>query len=563
MKKIFYIIFIVFFSQQTLKCQQNIVVNGGFEEKDDLASNNKPNGSNEIRKCKGWDSKGSSLSDLFYADWYSTKTGYFSAKCSNRGCPFYFDDFATANDLSTYNGGNNQHFAGFSNSSQLWNNLSEKTIKNSYVKISCWISPRGFKETTFGVALRKPVILGQDKLLDIGFMTFDSDISSGHTPLHQACEWYYFESDWIKTDDEEYPQLLFRHSCGLEGECLAQCWDEDASYLYIDDVQLLTMECPPINCDQNWGDFNVSINESHNSSLPFLITGLSNVSFMKLHIYVNAAQDLGTIQITNPPNKIAWNGKDNFGNELANATYGYKLELENECKSDIRSGIFSKTETSGSSPFYNYTSVSRSVKECCMDDLTIQNQIIISDHTIGNIKYSAIKAITAGPNVQIIANNNNEEPNNVLFEAGAEIILLPGFTTEVGAEFVAQIISCNPIPLMLKNSVNQDFSLMDYKPSINEESNESVSEEGLILTTYPNPVSDNVSFNFSISELGSTTIMLMNLQGKEMIRLMENEQLSAGTYEITYNVEDYQSGIYYYIIQAGIHRKAGKITVIR
>ncbi len=553
--------------------QENLIVNGGFEEKDFGVLNSRPDAIAQIDKCKNWDSYGESFlsTDIHKASWFSTEDGYWQARCPNRGCDFYFENFDfEANQgatVATHNGGNNKHFAGASNSSTIWNKLSKSPKKESYVKLGFWYSPRGFQETSIKVYLRKQKGIiddfTDDDLFELASFMIDSDTSNGNIATHTVCNWYYFESDWILIDDLDYPDLQFFHSCG-EGCNLPQCWNNDPSYLYYDDVMLLNSECPPTNCDKNWGEISLAVDELHSSTDPFLITGLNNVSNVKVTINTGLGQQFNRIiEINDPANQIAWDGKDINGFEVAAAFYPYTIIAENGCTSKEVAGTIQKVNGDGTLTILNppsifsYNSVSRSPQPCCNlnGDITIQNETIIEDHLQGQIEYLATNTITAGPNVIVPAENNIEEQNTVLFQADNMITLLPGFTAENGSDFIAQISPC-------VTSMKSGFT---SKPIANGQSEE-LAESNEIqhrLIHYPNPSNGVVNMSFYVDEEAlPVSLTILNSHGEIVNKVVDNEYKDIGIHEILYDGSSLPAGIYLTNLSIGSKRYSSALVII-
>ncbi len=73
--------------------------------------------------------------------------------------------------------------------------------------------------------------------------------------------------------------------------------------------------------------------------------------------------------------------------------------------------------------------------------LDVPEQMVIEYENISNPEYAAISSITAGSDNNLV---NVTDDNPVVFKAGEEIILLPGFCTDTGADFTAKIDDVQP-----------------------------------------------------------------------------------------------------------------------
>lgn len=96
-----------------------------------------------------------------------------------------------------------------------------------------------------------------------------------------------------------------------------------------------------------------------------------------------------------------------------------------------------------------------------------------------------------------------------------------------------------------QTNVNFNFTLTDVRSEHNN-----VPKEFSLFQNYPNPFNPNTIIKWQ-SPIGCwQTLKIYNILGNEIATLV-NEFRPAGTYEITWNAENYPSGIYFYKIQAG------------
>jgi uncharacterized protein (DUF362 family) len=67
---------------------------------------------------------------------------------------------------------------------------------------------------------------------------------------------------------------------------------------------------------------------------------------------------------------------------------------------------------------------------------------------------------------------------------------------------------------------------------------------------YPNPFYPNTTIQFSIQKTMHVNLKIYNMQGQEIAKLLDGE-VSAGMHKLQWNGEGFNSGIYYYKINAG------------
>ncbi len=83
------------------------------------------------------------------------------------------------------------------------------------------------------------------------------------------------------------------------------------------------------------------------------------------------------------------------------------------------------------------------------------------------------------------------------------------------------------------------------------------------VNCYPNPVTTNVNFEFSLPESVTVTVEIFNLFGQRMATVAD-EKLHEGKQLLTYDTSGFSEGIYFYKIKMnGTEYTAGKIIVVR
>jgi hypothetical protein len=111
-------------------------------------------------------------------------------------------------------------------------------------------------------------------------------------------------------------------------------------------------------------------------------------------------------------------------------------------------------------------------------------------------------------------------------------------------------------------AVRTDSSLNYIPISISPIS--SIVPEGFKLyQNYPNPFNPSTRIRFDIGQTGNVKLSVFDVLGKE-IKILANENLSAGSYEIEFHAENLPSGIYFYQLKAeGKVIQTQKMVLIR
>ena len=79
---------------------------------------------------------------------------------------------------------------------------------------------------------------------------------------------------------------------------------------------------------------------------------------------------------------------------------------------------------------------------------------------------------------------------------------------------------------------------------------------------YPNPFNPSTSIRFQLPVAGNVTLKIYDLKGSEIETLVK-EKLEAGVYQTVWNVTNYSSGVYFYILSAGNYRETKKMIVLK
>jgi hypothetical protein len=84
-----------------------------------------------------------------------------------------------------------------------------------------------------------------------------------------------------------------------------------------------------------------------------------------------------------------------------------------------------------------------------------------------------------------------------------------------------------------------------------------------LKNNYPNPFNPVTTIEYSLAEKSDVTLMIYNVLGQEIVKLLDNENQPAGIHKIQWAANTFSSGIYYYRIKAGKFEKTQKMILIR
>ena len=99
-------------------------------------------------------------------------------------------------------------------------------------------------------------------------------------------------------------------------------------------------------------------------------------------------------------------------------------------------------------------------------------------------------------------------------------------------------------------------------PTDVENLNSDVPQEFSLSQNYPNPFNPTTKIRFALPKSSFAKVVVYDILGREVETLI-NEQLNAGTYEVSWNAVNYPSGVYYYKLSAGEFSQTRKAVLIK
>lgn len=80
---------------------------------------------------------------------------------------------------------------------------------------------------------------------------------------------------------------------------------------------------------------------------------------------------------------------------------------------------------------------------------------------------------------------------------------------------------------------------------------------------YPNPFNPSTQINFDIPKTTSVTMIVYDILGREVKRLVNNEIKQAGRHNVQFDASSFASGVYFYRIEAGTFVQAKKMVLVK
>jgi len=80
---------------------------------------------------------------------------------------------------------------------------------------------------------------------------------------------------------------------------------------------------------------------------------------------------------------------------------------------------------------------------------------------------------------------------------------------------------------------------------------------------YPNPFNPVTTIKYGLPKFGKTSLIVYDILGRVVTKLVDNEFKDAGTYEIQWDASNYSSGIYFYTMESGSYKETKKMVLIK
>lgn len=83
-----------------------------------------------------------------------------------------------------------------------------------------------------------------------------------------------------------------------------------------------------------------------------------------------------------------------------------------------------------------------------------------------------------------------------------------------------------------------------------------------LLQNYPNPFNPSTIIRYEIPKSCFVKLVIYDILGKE-VEILVNEKQNEGTYEVTFYVSKYQSGVYFYKLETENYSETKKMLLIK
>ncbi|MCW9065635.1 MAG: T9SS type A sorting domain-containing protein [Ignavibacteriaceae bacterium] len=112
------------------------------------------------------------------------------------------------------------------------------------------------------------------------------------------------------------------------------------------------------------------------------------------------------------------------------------------------------------------------------------------------------------------------------------------------------------------NDISDSVFSIEEESSVHDKFNSEIPTEFSLYQNFPNPFNPSTTIYYSIPEETFVKLNIYNLLGEE-VAVLVNENKTAGNYSVSFNLGDYNSGIYLYKLQAGTFVETKKMVLLK
>jgi Zn-dependent M28 family amino/carboxypeptidase len=113
-----------------------------------------------------------------------------------------------------------------------------------------------------------------------------------------------------------------------------------------------------------------------------------------------------------------------------------------------------------------------------------------------------------------------------------------------------------------KGALAATATLADPTMTDVDEENPSLPSKTSLIGSYPNPFNNSANIVFNLAKAGNVKLDIYNLSGQK-IKTIVNGKVNAGIHTVTWNGDDYSSGIYFYKLSANEKEITKRMTLLK
>lgn len=160
------------------------------------------------------------------------------------------------------------------------------------------------------------------------------------------------------------------------------------------------------------------------------------------------------------------------------------------------------------------------------------SQILNDTIAFGSYLFNVTDTLTSASNYSGSA--------NISYQAGKSIILKPGFTASSGVQFLAKIITCQPMPV-LGNEQEPELVLSSMEKDLSTNMKETLQAPHILI--YPNPAAIELQVQIKTDRYQPISMIIQNALGQQMHR--SQNEINSSIFQAIIDVSPYPPGTYW------------------
>jgi hypothetical protein len=173
---------------------------------------------------------------------------------------------------------------------------------------------------------------------------------------------------------------------------------------------------------------------------------------------------------------------------------------------------------------------------------------INNDYDYATVKYSYNSGTQESVSTYSLNSASEDIPTDIAVDA-LNNTYITGFSQLLGGN--GPTGSCAATTIMTKYSQRNKKVLSSNIP-----------REFNLMQNFPNPFNPSTIIRFTVTGNTNTTLKVYDITGK-LITILMDQNLAAGSYEVTFSSLNLSSGVYFYELKSGLNRDVKKMTVIK
>jgi hypothetical protein len=134
-------------------------------------------------------------------------------------------------------------------------------------------------------------------------------------------------------------------------------------------------------------------------------------------------------------------------------------------------------------------------------------------------------------------------------------------TDSLKAKVVVRTVSTNPAEGIVASVDTLCITFKDMATGVDDMN--MIPKEFYVDQNYPNPFNPSTTIRFGLPKQANVTLIIYDILGREVVKLISNQVMNAGNYKYTFNASNLASGTYIYRLQADNKVQVKKMLLLK